>query len=197
MATAPEPMSAQSTQELIQRLLRPDRVHTLDPFIVLGLLGINSHDTVADIGCGPGYFTIPLAKSVINGKVYALDVDGEMLATCRDRVAQARLGNVEILKCDEFDFPLDQSSLDGEFMAFVVQQSADKAKLLRAARELLKPKGWCSILEWFRKKTETGPPLERRVDPAELEKLAADAGFRCFGWRDLNGEHYLMKLRNV
>lgn len=193
MATGSEPMT---TQELIQRLLRPDRVHTLDPFIILGLLGINSHDTVADIGCGPGYFSIPLAKAVINGKLYALDIDDEMLATCRDRVAQARLGNVEILKSNEFDFPLGQGSLDGEFMAFVVQQSADKTKLLRASRELLKPKGWCSILEWYHKKTETGPPLERRVDPPDLEGLATDAGFRCLGWRDLNGEQYMMKLRN-
>ena len=194
MATAPETMP---TQELIQRLLRPDRVHRLDPSIILGLLGINSHDTLADIGCGPGYFTIPLAKIVIRGKLYALDIDDEMLAACRDRVAKARLGNVEVLKCDEFDFPLEQGSLDGELMAFVVQQSADKTKLLRASRELLKPKGWCAILEWYHKKTETGPPLERRVDPAELESLATDAGFRCLGWRDLNGEQYIMNLRNV
>jgi ubiquinone/menaquinone biosynthesis C-methylase UbiE len=185
-----------STQELIQQLLRPDRVHTLDPSIILALLGINPHDKLADIGCGPGYFTVPMAKIVIRGKLYALDIDGEMLAACRDRVAKARLGNVEVLKCDEFDFPLDQGSLDGEFMAFVVQQSADKTKLLRASRELLKPKGWCSILEWYRKETETGPPLERRVDPADLESLATDAGFRYLGWRDLNGEQYIMNLRN-
>ena len=193
MSTAPEPMT---TPELIQRLLRPERVRTLDPFIIIGYCGINPHDTLADIGCGPGYFTVPMAKTIIHGKMYAMDIDDEMLAACRDRVAHARLGNVEVLKCNEFDFPLDQGSLDGEMMAFVVQQSPDKTRLLRAARELLKPKAWCSILEWYRKETETGPPLERRVDPAELESLATDAGFRCLGWRDINGEQYIMKLRN-
>ena len=188
--------SGMTTQEFIQRLLRPERAEMLDPFVILSFCPIGLNDSVADIGCGPGYFTLPLAKALVNGKVYALDIDEEMVAACRERMDQARLGNVETLTCSEFEFPIEKGTLDGLFMAFVVQHGADKPRLLRAVRELLQPRGWCSVLEWYRKETETGPPLERRVDPVDLENLAREAGFRPTGWRDLNGEHYLMTLRN-
>ena len=185
-----------STRELIQRLLSRERSESLDSFMVLSHSDINLRDTVADIGCGPGFFTVPLAKFLVNGKVFALDIDDEMLAACREQVAQARMGNVEILKCDEYAFPLEAGSVDGVFLAFVVQQTSDRPRFLRAVRELLTPGGWCTVLEWYRKETETGPPLERRIDPPLLEEAARDAGYRTRGWRDLNGEQYMMKLRN-
>ena len=61
---------------------------------------------------------------------------------------------------------------------------------------MLTPGGWCTVLEWYRKETETGPPLERRIDPSHLEETAREAGYRTRGWRDLNGEQYMMMLRN-
>ena len=181
-----------TTQEFIQPLLAPER---LDPFVVLSFCEIDLHDTVADIGCGPGYFTLPLAKYLINGTLYALDTDDEMLAACRERAAQAHLGNVEVLKCDEFDFPLVATSLDGAFLAFVVHQSPDNSRFLSAVRELLRPGGWCAVLEWYRRETEDGPPLERRIEPEELQTMAREAGFQTRAWRDLNGQQYLMALR--
>ncbi len=185
-----------TTQELIQALMSPDRAQRLDNFLILNMSGINLHDTVAEIGCGPGFFTIPLAKYLVNGKLYALDIDDEMLSACRDTVAKAQMGNVEILKCGEFEFPLEPAAVNGAFLAFVVKQSADKPSFLRAVRELVNPRGWCTILEWYHMETATGPPLERRIDPAELQQMAEDAGFRNRGWRDLNGEQYMMILRN-
>ena len=185
-----------TTQDLIQALMSPDRARILDTFLILNMSGVNLHDTVADIGCGPGFFSVPLAKYLVNGKLYALDIDDQMLSACRETVAKAQMGNVEILKCGEFDFPLEPGSVNGAFLAFVVQQSQDKSRFLRAVRELVRPRGWCTILEWYRIETEIGPPLERRIDPAELQQMAEAAGFRNRGWRDLNGEHYMMMLRN-
>ena len=185
-----------TSKEFIQRLLRPERAEMLPASEILSFCPISSHDRVADIGCGPGYFTLPLAASVVNGKVYALDIDEEMVAACGEMVEQAGLDNVETLSCSEFDFPLEPGTLDGAFMAFVVQHSSDKQGLLQAVRELLRPGGWCTVLEWYRRETETGPPLKRRVDPQDLEVLASQAGFLLEGWRDLNGEHYSMSLRN-
>ena len=186
-----------SSQEFIQRLLSPERVEALDPLVILSFCPINVHDRVADIGCGPGFFTIPLAKFLVRGNLHALDLDEEMLSACRERVAQARMGNVEVLKCEEFEFPLKQASLDGAFVAFVVQASSDKLRFLQAIRGLIQPKGWCMVLEWYRKETTYGPPLERRVDPGELQELATQAGFKYLDHRDLNGEQYMMTLRNV
>ena len=185
-----------TTQEFIDVLLSPDRIQASDPLFILSFVPITAYETVADIGCGPGYFTVPLAKSLINGKLHALDVNEEMVAACEKRVRQARMGNVEVQKCGDFDFPIEPGSLDGAFLAFVVHHSEDKGRFLNAVRGLMQPKGWCSILEWFRKDTGSGPPLERRIDPGELEEMARAAGFRTMGWRSLNDEHYMMTLRN-
>ena len=193
MTSEPEPSPS---QEFIRRLMSPERSQILDTFMILSFSGINLHDTVADIGCGPGFFAVPLGKYLVNGKLYALDIDDEMLGACRENVAQARLGNVEVLKCGEFDFPPDKGSLDGGFLAFVVHRSPDKPRLLGAIRELLQPRGWCTILEWYRKETEDGPPLELRVGPEEMAVLAGEAGFRNTGWREVNADQYMMTLRN-
>lgn len=194
MTSVPDDMTS---EEFIRHLLAPDRAEHLDPFRVLSFSDINSHETIADVGCGPGFFTIPLAKFLISGKVYALDIDEDMLTACRQQVNQARLGNVEILKCNEYEFPSEQESLDGAFLAFVLQQSPDKLRFLQAVRGLLRTGGWCSVLEWYRKEIDIGPPLERRIDPPDLEALARRAGYSAQGWRDLNGDQYMMNLRRA
>ena len=186
-----------SSHESIQRLTRPGRVDELDPFVVLSFCPISPNDVVGDIGCGPGYFTVPLAKQLANGKVFALDINDDMLDACRDAVGKVRMGNVEIMKCEEFDFPLEEASLDGAFVAFVIHHSPDKTRLFSQIRRLLKPRGWCSVLEWHYKETESGPPLGRRIQPAELQQMAVDAGFRYQGARDLNPDHYMVQLRNT
>ena len=183
------------TQELISRLLSPEREQELDPFLVITFMPIEPYDHVAEIGCGPGFFSIPLAKYLVYGKLYSLDVMDEMLDVLRKRVAVANLGNVEIRKCAPTDFPVPKESMDGLFLAFVICQTDDRMAFLKAARDLLKPRGWCTVLEWFRKETEYGPPLEDRIEPREIEELAREAGFQFRGWRDINGRQYMAMLR--
>ena len=180
----------------VERMLRPERMETLDPFRVLSHCPVNPRDTVADIGCGPGYFTLPLAKFLINGKVYGLDTSDEMVEACRGRLDEARLGNFEILKCGEYDFPVAPASVDGLFIAFVVHHPSDRERFLTAAKEMLKPGGWCFIMEWHKKETESGPPLEARITPDEMRQFARNSGFRVQGSRDINEEHYMMTLIN-
>jgi ubiquinone/menaquinone biosynthesis C-methylase UbiE len=184
-----------STQDFVRRLLSRDREETLDPFTVLAFTPMEAYDQVADIGCGPGYFSIQIAKQLVHGKVYALDIDDGMLEVLRERVAAAHLGNVEILKCGPMEFPLETESLDGELLAFVVHANEDRAGFLDAARRLLRPGGWCAVLEWYRRETEDGPPLEARIEPEELEELANRSGFRWRWWRDINGSQYMALFR--
>ena len=180
----------------VERMLRPDRVETLDPFRILSHCPVNPRDTIADLGCGPGYFTLPLAKFLINGKVYALDTSDEMVEACQGRMDAARMGNVEVLKCDEYEFPLADDTLDGLFIAFVVHHPEDRVRFLTAAKKMLKTGGWCFILEWHKKETESGPPQNARITPDELRVIAADSGFKVQGSGDVNDENYMMTLIN-
>ena len=60
-------------------LLKTSRMEILDPQTVFGYLPMRVYQDIADIGCGPGYFTIPLAKYAFDGKIHAVDVQQEML----------------------------------------------------------------------------------------------------------------------
>ena len=188
---------APTTREFIDSLLSPQREEELDSFWLINLMPIEPYDHVADIGSGPGYFTIPLAKYLVYGKVYALDTLDEMLDALRPRVAMANLGNVEILKCAESDFPVPKDSLDGIFLAFVIHENDSRVAFLKAAMDLLKPRGWCTVLEWYPKETEGWPPVEQRIAPGELEGLTRDAGFQFRWWREINSCHYMAELRKV
>ena len=186
-----------STEEMIELLLSPDRAERLDPLSVLSLSPVNPGETVADVGCGPGYFTLPLAKFLFSGKVYALDTDQEMLEACRRRLDEARMSNVETLLCQEYEFPLEAGILDGVLVAFVAHHPEDRVRFLDSIKRLLLPRGWCFVLEWRAEETESGPPLERRIAPEELAASARSVGFRITTQRNLNDEHYIMTLRNT
>ncbi len=183
-----------SIQERIVDLLRPQRLEELDPFVTISFMPIDPYDHVADIGCGPGYFSIPLAKHLTYGKLYALDILDEMLDSLRGRVSQVNMGNVEVLKCGPTDFPLPGESLDGAFLAFVTHETEDRATFLRAVKGLLKPRGWCTVLEVYPDGAESRVPPERSIVPDDLQALAGEVGFRFRWWRDINGQHYMALL---
>ena len=80
------------------------------------------------------------------------------------RIIANSLGMKLVLRQPNLDEPrmthLFFSAGNGAFLAFVTQQSPDKPRFIRAVRELIEPRGWCTILEWYRKETEGGPPLD-------------------------------------
>src|SRR5262249_50733386 len=66
---------------------------------VVALLGLKSGDTAADVGCGDGFYTVPLARSLgPSGRVYAEDISDGQLAKLKQRLAGEGLKNVEIIK---------------------------------------------------------------------------------------------------
>ncbi|MBI2873008.1 MAG: class I SAM-dependent methyltransferase [Chloroflexi bacterium] len=182
--------------EAAQRLLSPERVESLDIHHLLALLPLRPYHTVADVGCGPGYFTVPLAKFLRQGKVFAVDVQEEMLLMCRQQVERARLSNVEVVRTEDASLPLAEASLDGAFLAFVLHEVQDRKAFMQAVAVTLKPGGWCAVVEWQPGpgELEGGPPPERRLGRQQVETLAKTVGMRLKEWRELNAAHYLALL---
>ena len=176
-------------------LLAPERREHLDPDRVIAMIPLRPYHIVADIGCGQGFFTVPLAKYVSQGKLYALDTSEDMLDACRQHLSAVRLSNVELLSCGEVDFPLPAGSLDGAFVAFVLDEVKDRKGFLAAAQEALQKSGWLALLEWYKQKMDEGPPVKERVSEEEAKKLGQGAGLRHVSTRDLNGKSYLMLFR--
>ena len=180
----------------ISRWLSPERVRELDPFNVINYMPIDPYDKVADIGCGPGYFTIPLAKYLVHGRLHALDTDEEMVEVARSRVTAARLGNVQVLACQPTEFPIEPGSLDGAFLSLVVHHGGlDREAFLKAVRGLLRANGWCTVIEWHGEGGNDSHSHDHRIEPDDLRELARCAGFRFQGWRKLNDTLYMATLK--
>ena len=175
-----------------EALLSRDR---LDPHRLISLIPILPHHVVADIGCGPGYFTVPLAKYLFDGKVYALDVQQEMLDATQKALETVHLTNVEVMRSKEKKLPLEKDSLDGALVSFVLQEASDPRALLKDIGRCLQKSGWLVILEWHKRDMEEGPPLDQRIDEGEMRSMTEKLGFRYSGKRDLNGRQYMMLLR--
>ncbi len=176
----------------IDRLLGKGR---LDTHRLLTVIPVQPHHVVADIGCGPGYFTVPLAKFLFDGKVYALDVQKEMIEAARKQVDEVRLSNVEFVESEEKKVPLENGSLDGALLAFVLQEADSPRALLKEALRCLRTTGWLAVLEWQKKEMDEGPPMEQRIEEKKMMDMATKLGFRFTARRDIEGKQYLLLLR--
>ena len=176
-------------------LLSPQRQQDLDALRVISLLPIMPYHVVGDVGCGPGYFAIPLGKHVYDGKVYAIDVQQEMLDAAKEGLDRIHLTNVEPLLTKEDKLPLEDDSLDGAFAAFVAHEADDTKVMLGEILRCLRKGGWLALLEWYKRKMDEGPPLKDRIDQPELLKMAEKAGFRFTSAHALNSSQYMLLMR--
>lgn len=176
-------------------LTSPQRYEKLDPQRIVSLLPLLPYHVVADVGCGPGFFTIPLAKYLFDGKVHAIDVQQEMLDATKKEVERINLTNVELHLSEKYRLPLGDESVDGAFAAFVIHEVEDKLALLQEIRRCVRKGGWLALLEWHRHKTEDGPPVEARVDEGVLRDVAQKAGFRLTSQHMLNNDQYMLLMR--
>ncbi|HLJ82134.1 MAG TPA: class I SAM-dependent methyltransferase [Ktedonobacterales bacterium] len=173
-------------------LLSEERHEALKPEELLRSLGLKRGQTMADIGCGPGFFTVPAATIVgPRGLVIAGDVQGEMLSAVRSRVAEQGLENVRVVKTSDMEVPLPPGTCDLVLLAFILDEVPQRARFLHRAARLAKPSGRIAVLEWEKHETPVGPPLEDRISPEELIADAAAAGLTMEEQRALNEHQYL------
>jgi ubiquinone/menaquinone biosynthesis C-methylase UbiE len=175
-----------------QELLSEQREAMLQPAELLRRLGLSSGDTVADIGCGPGFFTLPAAEIVGDGGVVlAADIQGEMLSAIRSRAAEHGLTNVHVVKTSDKEIPIPDGSCDFVLLAFVLDEVEQRASFLHRAARLLKPGGRLAVLEWEKEQQPDGPPVADRISPEELRADADAAGLYLDEQRELNDQHYI------
>ncbi len=185
-------------------LLAPERRSHLDPARALGEFGLHGGATFADLGCGPGFFTIPAAKIVgPRGHVHAVDVQPEMLARLREAAEARDLDNVETHLAREepraggwrYDFGIDPHVVDLALIAFVLHEAEEPAAFLRAAAELLNARGRIALLQWQKRDTYAGPAVEARMTSEETLGAVRAAGLRAQEAPPLDPDHYAFLLR--
>jgi ubiquinone/menaquinone biosynthesis C-methylase UbiE len=164
---------------------------------MIALVPIHNDHKVADIGSGPGWLSIPLAKYVYSGTCYAIDIQQEMLKHVADQATGAKLKNVKTLVSQENKIPLDDESLDGVALSNVLNEAARPKTLIKEAARLLKKSGWMSIVEWLpvEGKPEVGPASSKRLVQQELREAVEALGFTTLTSRQLTPHRYIIVAR--
>jgi len=110
------------------------------------LAKLSPGEVVLDLGSGGGMDVLLSAKRVgPTGKAYGLDMTDEMLALANENKRKAGLENVEFLKGEIENIPLPDDSVDVIISNCVINLSADKDRVLREARRVLKPGGRIAV----------------------------------------------------
>ena len=98
------------------RLDDPERLLWLPPAMVIGALGVQPGDVIADIGAGTGYFSLPLAKAVGPlGLVYAIDCQAEMLGRLQLKLDTGGISNIRAINADADSTGLPDASVQSGF----------------------------------------------------------------------------------
>jgi len=159
-------------------LERSERDEEEAPDIALNVLKIPRGASVADIGAGSGFITERLSARVgPTGRVFANDLQPQMLQILGRRLAQRNITNVTLVQGTIDDPKLDAASVDLEIMVDVYHELSQPQAMLRRLRAALKPGGRLVLLE-YRKEDPTIPiKFEHKMSVAEAKMELEAEGF--------------------
>ena len=160
-------------------LEREEREREESPTKAIELLDLKPGMVVADIGAGVGYYTTRMARRVApTGKVYATDIQPEMLTMLRKRLDDRKLTNVETVLGTETDPKLPANTFDLILMVDVYHELAQPQRMLRKLKQTLKEDGRLVLLE-FRKEDPYVPiRIEHKMSVSEAKLELEDEGFK-------------------
>src|SRR4051812_10723902 len=138
--------------DYIAQLSSPARDAWQKPDQVVSALALARGQTACDIGSGPGYFTLRLARAVgPGGFVYAIDVEARMLQALRERLEKARVRNVAPVLALADDPLLPPGTCDLVLVVDTYHHFPDRAGYLQRLRRSLKPKGRLVNIDYHRR----------------------------------------------
>jgi ubiquinone/menaquinone biosynthesis C-methylase UbiE len=114
---------------------------------VLARMGVREGLTALEIGCGPGFFTVPAAKMVKDGTIYALDIYPMMTEDVEKKVRKSGLVNVRTINAPASSTGLQDESVDLILCIDVLSDVSDMDATLREMHRVLKPDGIVSVYE--------------------------------------------------
>lgn len=159
-------------------------------------LGVAPGDVVGEVGAGPGYFTARLARAVgRTGRVYALDPEPRVLDVLRRRLDGVR--NVTPVLNRDDDPMLPARSCDVMVIVNAFHHFDDGPDFLRRVARCLKPRGRLVNVDWDKRETPRGPPLDHRVAREEFLRAARRAGLALVDEHRFLPYQYFLVLQAV
>ncbi|EYF05954.1 class I SAM-dependent methyltransferase [Chondromyces apiculatus] len=160
-------------------LTRPERIEEEQPEKMLDALGIRRGMVVADIGAGVGYHALRIATRVgPEGRVYATDIQPEMLDMLRKSVREQGLGNVTAVLSTDAATGLPRGAIDLALMVDVFHELSAPERFLAGLKENLKGEGRLALVEFRGEDPSVPIREEHKMTAAQVIRELDAAGFR-------------------
>ena len=164
----------------------------LEPEKILKQLELRDNMIMADFGCGHGYFSVPLAKAVPQGTVYALDVVEEALEVVQSQAKLEMISNIEIVHCNLEELggsKLNDQSVDLVFLVNILFQSRKKQEILKEAKRVLKKGSQLVLIDWLAG-SSLSPKQGWFISKDKAIQMAEAEGFRLVRELEMDKQHY-------
>ena len=158
-------------------LNRPEREQEENVSTLLENMDIQSDDVIADIGAGSGYHVFKMAPKASNGKVYAVDIQEEMLAEMRRQKSARDIDNVELIKGSEQSVNLPNNAIDKVLMVDVYHEFNYPLEMMLSIKKSLKPDGKVYLIEYRGEDPAIPIKTIHKMTEAQSVKEMKAAGF--------------------
>ena len=167
------------------------------PERVMAALALKPGERVADLGAGPGYFTLRFARAVgPSGKVYGVDISREMLDYLAKQAQADNLKNIQTVLAEPHDPKLQPDSVDLIFICDTLHHISDRANYYPLLLRALKPGGRLVDIDFHKRPLPVGPPVEMKISQKEMIREAEAAGFHLLPEYDfLKYQYFLVFTR--
>lgn len=174
-------------------LERPERADEERPDQVVANLGLAPDAAVADIGAGTGYFTFRISGAVPRGRVYAVDIQPQMLEIIERRQADLGVTNVTPIRGTEMRANLPDACCDVALMVDVYHELSFPREMMQSVVSALKPGGRLVLVEY--RGEDPSIPIRRlhKMTEAQARREMSAVGL---DWREtlefLPSQHFMV-----
>lgn len=164
------------TDKYIDFLERKDRIKWQKPDAVIETLNIRGDEKIADVGAGSGYFSFSFAFAVPQGKVYAIDIEPEMIRYVHHKAMMNNIKNIEAILAEPDDPKVPRDS-DIVFICDVLHHIENKSLWLKKVHDQMKKGARLVLIEFKEGDLPEGPPEKIKIPQNEIITKVSNAGF--------------------
>src|SRR3989344_879260 len=171
-----------------------------DPEKNISQFNLKEGMSVADLGAGAGFYTLAAARVVGEGKVYAVEVQRDLVNKIKSEAEKLHLNNIEIIWGNIEKIggsKLSENSVDAVIASNVLFQITNKDSFLKEIKRILNSNGRVLFIDWSDSFNGLGPPQSNIITKIQAKEIFEQKGFIFEKDIDAGPHHYGIILRKA
>ncbi len=153
----------------------PSRDAWQKPEQILDALNLDPSATVADIGAGTGYFSVRIARRLPQGKVFAIDIEQDMLRYLSERARREHLNTINTIMASGENANIPEP-VDVILIVDTYHHIDDRIAYFARLKKSLRPHGRLAVVD-FKPDSPEGPPIASRISAEKVTEELKTAGY--------------------